>query len=500
MKFHQQKRRRRHIKNSATATRDELFVHRRIMEESEEILLNSVANSGVPIPPGVSSVLDLTPATLFSICSHAIRLIDHSHMPSFPTSLPEVSMADRVKICTELASAFKILGFMGDLSFHKFLYPTEEDLYKLVRFLVGRLSESSDARIAALVEEDKMGGVTKDNVGNKGEHLEKEEVLEGLKDIKLKTQRPESSYMMSEDDFIQRSDEFDLNLQNITGVGVKETAAKDLDFSQGDSVKEELSAKSSELQYLEEEFELLKAAAEMIFDDQHNIQFYIEQLNDQTETKRQKLAELESLWESIRKPLEEKKGNLEQSLRALNPEAHEKLTKVKEIEFEAEGVLAEIKEREEELSKLSADLEKQPKLASRRSYIQRIEEITKNSRKQDIDIERILKDTRDLQLESNSIQDRLNRTYAVVDETIFREAKKDPVARQAYRLLTNIHESFEQIAEDIIITDRTQRSVADYEAKLATTTSRRLNVDKLQADLEAIRKENDLLEQHLRDI
>lgn len=76
--------------------------------------------------------------------------------------------------------------------------------------------------------------------------------------------------------------------------------------------------------------------------------------------------------------------------------------------------------REEELSKLSADLEKQPKLASRRSYIQRIEEITKNSRKQDIDIERILKDTRDLQLESNSIQDRLNRTYAVVDETIFR--------------------------------------------------------------------------------
>ncbi|CAI9755018.1 unnamed protein product [Fraxinus pennsylvanica] len=469
------------------------------MEESEEILLNSVANSGVPIPTGVSSVLDLTPATLFSICSHAIRLIDHSHTLSFPTSLPEVSMADRVKICTELASAFKILGFMGDLSFHKFLYPTEEDLHKLVRFLVGRLSESSEARIAALVEEDKLGGVSKNNVGNKGEPLEKEEVLKGLKDIKLKTQRPLSSYMMSEDDFIQRSDEFDLNLQNVTGVGVKETAAKDLDFSQGDSVKE-LSAKSSDLQHLEEEFELLKAAAEMIFDDQHTIQFYIEQLNDQTETKRQKLAELESLWESIRKPLEEKKGNLEQSLRALNPEAHEKLTKVKEIEFEVEGVLAEIKEREEELSKLSADLEKQPKLASRRSYIQRIEEITKNSRKQDIDIERILKDTRDLQLESNSIQDRLTRTYAVVDETIFREAKKDSVARQAYRLLTNIHESFEQIAEDIINTDRTRRSVADYEAKLATTTSRRLNVDKLQVDLEAIRKENDLLERHLRDI
>ncbi|KAL2466896.1 hypothetical protein Adt_42747 [Abeliophyllum distichum] len=470
------------------------------MEDSEEILLNSVANSGVPIPAGVSSVLDLTPPTLFSICSHALRLIDSNHTPSLPTSMPEDSMADRVKICTELASAFKNLGFMGDLSFHKFLYPTEEDLYKLVRFLVGRLSESSGARIAVLGEEDKIGGISKDSVRNKGEPLEKEEFLKGLEDLKLKTQVPESSSMKSEDNFIQRSNESDLTLQNGTSIRVEESGAKEPDSSQGDSGKEELSAKSSELKHLEEELELLKAAAEMIFDDQHPIQFYIEQLNDQTEAKRQKLTELESQWESIRKPLEEKKGNLEQSLRALNPEAHEKLTKVKEIEIATEGVLAEIKEREEELSKLSADLEKQPKLASRRSYIQRIEEITKNSRKQDIDIQRILKDTRDLQLESNTIQDRLNRTYAVVDETIFREAKKDPVARQAYRILTIIHESFEEIAESILATDRTQRSVADYEAKLATTNSRRLNVDKVQADLDAIKIENDLLERRLHDI
>lgn len=76
--------------------------------------------------------------------------------------------------------------------------------------------------------------------------------------------------------------------------------------------------------------------------------------------------------------------------------------------------------REDELSKISTDLEKQPKVASRKSYIERIKEITKNSRKQDADIERILKDTRELQLESNSIQERLHRTHAVVDEMVFR--------------------------------------------------------------------------------
>lgn len=70
--------------------------------------------------------------------------------------------------------------------------------------------------------------------------------------------------------------------------------------------------------------------------------------------------------------------------------------------------------------KLAADLKKQPEVASRRSYIERIKEITKNSGKLDSDIERILRDTRTLQLESNSIQESLHRTYAVIDEIVFR--------------------------------------------------------------------------------
>jgi len=76
--------------------------------------------------------------------------------------------------------------------------------------------------------------------------------------------------------------------------------------------------------------------------------------------------------------------------------------------------------REEECSELSAGLKKKPEQESRTSYIQRIKEITKNSRKQHADVERILKETRELQLESNSIQERLHRTYAVLDETMFR--------------------------------------------------------------------------------
>lgn len=41
--------------------------------------------------------------------------------------------------------------------------------------------------------------------------------------------------------------------------------------------------------------------------------------------------------------------------------------------------------------------------------------------------------------------------------------------------------------------------MAEHEKKLAAMAARSLNVDKLQADLDAIRKENEYLEQRLRD-
>lgn len=76
--------------------------------------------------------------------------------------------------------------------------------------------------------------------------------------------------------------------------------------------------------------------------------------------------------------------------------------------------------REEERCNLYSELEKQPKATSRKSYIHGIKEITKNSRKLDSDIQRISGETRDLQLESNSIRERLHRSYAVVDEMVTR--------------------------------------------------------------------------------
>ncbi|KAJ0101511.1 hypothetical protein Patl1_03806 [Pistacia atlantica] len=487
------------------------------MEESEEILLSSLQTGGVSIPDNVLSIKDLTPSSLVSICGQSLNLLNETS--SFCTSMPD-SMGEKFKICTEISLAIKNLGYIGDISYYKFLHPSEDDLYKLIRFLVERLSElPKGIKVAEneVPESVNYGTETVSTSGSyRGEFIppEMEEAASGdvLSSGEQDFNQIEPANILSRTDSTEepkKSKEASRNKETVilrddkllSASEQKETSLSSKIRNEAESLHnpeefmEAVIAKTSKSRNLEEEFDLLKAAAGMALDDSHPIAFYLEQLDEQINTRKCNLVEIESQWDESRKSLEEKKRSLEESILANDPEAQEKLQKLREVELERQSVLSEIRKREDEYSKLSAELEKQPKVASRRSYIERVKEITKNSRKQDADIERILKETRELQLESNSIQESLHRTYAIVDEMVFREAKKDSVGRQAYRLLTSIHGSFEQVSEKILATDRIRREITEYEKKLAAMASRSLNVDKLQADLDAILKENEHLEQ-----
>ncbi|KAJ4830669.1 hypothetical protein Tsubulata_038780 [Turnera subulata] len=505
-------------------------------ESREEFLLSYLQTAGVSIPDNVSSITDFTPATFVSVCSQCLNLMDAAAAGSpLPTSLP-ASTIDKFKMCTDIALAIKRLGYIGEMTYYKLLYPSEEDLYKVARFLVDKLSKSSvgaklkdlkdvsaksktkdgdnlespnektdnggldlnlyeenveDLNLRNVVlesnsedEEASFSCTRTENVGMDGSVLAEEEKLRGgvLENEEAAACNDDIQKMISPDD---KSSKIRYETENL--------------HNQEKLLMEEMTLRTAELQHLEEQFELLKAAAEMAFDDKHSIDYYLDQLNEQIHARKCTVAEVISQGDALGRVLEDKKRRLLESVYATIPEAPEKIQKLLEVELEKQSALSQMRKLEQEHSKLLAELVKQPKLPPRTSYIERIKEITKNSRKQDADIQRIVKETRELQLESNSIQERLHRTYTVLDEIVLREAKKDLVGRQAYRLLTSIHDSFEQISEKILATDRIHREMAKLEKKLTATASRSLNVDKLRADLEAIKRENENLEQRLED-
>ncbi|XP_072973950.1 uncharacterized protein [Typha angustifolia] len=539
------------------------------MDEAEEILLNSLRSSGVSLPTSISSLRDLSPDSLFSICAQFLHLIDPSS--SFPPpSLPETT-AERFEICERIASAVWSLGYGADLSFHQFLYPSNEDSYKVVRFLVEKLAESSEVRSATdskatgyTINENKVTGVryhqtaqeSKDKVtgGDKQKDANKtsffvvskrgssepaETTVESVANDKLIDDGacPWQSGDSAEDAPLRSGHtEFGEIQGQCSKEVVKDVSEEPVEYCDGENIatkgsndvtglEEQLASlqlylsklmseadtlksqekclveskneKSLEAQNLEGEYNILNAAVDMAFDDQHSLDFHIRELNEKVEDRKQTLMELKSQRNALKQAMEERKMSIEQSPDSQGPDFQEGSVNLKKIEQEIEATLSEFRKREVEYSELLVELENLPKISPRKSYVQRITEITKNIWKQDADIERIVRDTRELQIESNSIRERLHRTYAVVEETVFRDAKTDPVRRQIYRLLTSIHDGFEQISENILATDRARREAAEFETKLAAISSRSFDIEKLQTDLDSIRRENEALEQHL---
>ncbi|XP_048348235.1 LOW QUALITY PROTEIN: coiled-coil domain-containing protein 22, partial [Sphaerodactylus townsendi] len=119
------------------------------------------------------------------------------------------------------------------------------------------------------------------------------------------------------------------------------------------------------------------------------------------------------------------------------------------------------------------ELESLPKDVTRSAYTQRILEIVSNIRKQKEEITKILSDTKELQKEINSLTGKLDRTFAVTDELIFKDAKRDEAVRKAYKYLAALHESCSQLIQTIEDTGTILREIRDLEEQIESETSKK---------------------------
>lgn len=85
---------------------------------------------------------------------------------------------------------------------------------------------------------------------------------------------------------------------------------------------------------------------------------------------------------------------------------------------------AEAKSKEQTYAQLVQDYEKMPKDVNRSSYTKRISEIIGNIKKQKKEITNVLRDTKAIQKDINTLTGRLDRTFAVADELIYKVSKQ----------------------------------------------------------------------------
>jgi len=155
----------------------------------------------------------------------------------------------------------------------------------------------------------------------------------------------------------------------------------------------------------------------------------------------------------------------------------------------------EMKQKNERYKLLLDQYRELPKEINRGIYTRRILDIVKNVKKQKSEIDKILLDMKNLLKAGTLVSDTLKRSFAVTDELLFADAKKDDLSKQAYRDLVEMDKCFKNLVANIEETGEARNSIMQLEVKIEQMQGRVdvLNIERLEQDYAAMKKENQKL-------
>ncbi|XP_017294285.1 coiled-coil domain-containing protein 22 [Kryptolebias marmoratus] len=247
----------------------------------------------------------------------------------------------------------------------------------------------------------------------------------------------------------------------------------------------------------DEKMQVKKKTVDLLPDAENNLL----KLQSLVEGGAKRVVNLAAQWEKHRAPLIDEYRRLKEICSNKDLESNRKLSEIKSLHEKIRVSTEEAKKKEETHKQLVTELESLPKDVSRSAYTQRILEIVSNIKKQKEEITKILSDTKELQKEINNLTGKLDRTFAVTDELVFKDAKKDESVRKSYKYLAALHENCNQLIQTIEDTGTILREIRDLEEQIETENGNKTvsNLERILDDYKAIRQENSALAAKIRE-
>lgn len=253
-------------------------------------------------------------------------------------------------------------------------------------------------------------------------------------------------------------------------------------------VTEDIERKRAQRSNLESQNELEHRALGLLPNAEENVA----KLQANIDAAAQKLVGLSVQWEKHRAPLIEQYRQLkEQCSKRLN-DTQQKLEEIKSMKDKMREISEQARSKEELHKQLVSEYEKLAKDVNRSSYTKRITEIVGNIKKQKEEIAKVLTDTKALQKEINQLTGKLDRTFTVTDELIFKDAKKDEAVRRAYKYLASVHENSNQLLQAVEETGSILREMRDLEDQIEQESQKKVtaNLERITADYKQMKQEN----------
>ncbi|XP_067948354.1 coiled-coil domain-containing protein 22 homolog [Watersipora subatra] len=214
-----------------------------------------------------------------------------------------------------------------------------------------------------------------------------------------------------------------------------------------------------------------------------------------------KMQSLEAQWLNHKVPLVKQIEELGTQAKSRQQMIEQKLAELQTFRQQMKSSSEETRVKDEQLKTLNAELAGMSRDVSRSSYTKRIIEIVGNIKKQKHDIDKVLQDTKAVQKDINLLTGKLDRTFTVTDELIFKDAKKDESVRAAYKYLASLHESCNSVRSTIEETGVILREIRQLEDQIAQESRNEVSstLDKIIDDYKQMKRENQLLMSKLRE-
>ncbi|KAJ7376865.1 Coiled-coil domain-containing protein 22 [Desmophyllum pertusum] len=259
---------------------------------------------------------------------------------------------------------------------------------------------------------------------------------------------------------------------------------------------EQVSSQKTKNAEQEEVYKVKKRTIDLLPDAENNIA----KLQDVVDASAQRLVNLAQQWEKHRAPLVNQYRELKQLNANRVSEAQKQLEEIKSLREKMKEVADEARGKEDIYKQLVVEYETMRKDVNRSAYTRRILEIVGNIKKQKEEINKILIDTKAVQKEINQLSGKLDRTFAVTDELIFRDAKKDESCRKAYKYLASLHENCKELIQSVEETGLIVREIRDLEDQIEMESQKNTatNLERISADFKQMKEENNTLTKKLK--
>ncbi|XP_055894092.1 coiled-coil domain-containing protein 22 homolog [Biomphalaria glabrata] len=456
------------------------------------------------IPKSIGNISNKVPKELRSYYIKHLPYVTNQtnlHRDLAPSIMEANSL--EVAVSQDWENEWNQIGLASRLSQQEFKKRKYEKLLKMIKDRLqqdSQLQEKIDSQTAIsdlnqiltnIETQNKTG-----NVKTKGSRFAHTEKLQYAKDEEKTMSQigpavPEKDKDTEEELEKKRKEEVDslrTELSSIT-AGLEKLELEVKKFSTGrQEMEEEMASQKKSIEEKNAAYKVKKRTLDLLPEAEANI----EKLQQLVETSSQRLINLSKQWEAHRDPLIQQYNELSQLNSKRESEAEKKLEEIKLFRNKMKEVADDARRKEELHKQLVSEYERMTKDVNRSAYTRKILEIVANIKKQKQEIDKILVDTKSIQKEINSLTGKLDRTFTVTDELIFRDAKKDEAVKKAYRFLAALHENFEQLISTVEDTGVVMREIKDLEEQVEIESNKKVlsNLEKISVDLQQMKKEN----------